>query len=181
MTRIPEGDPSDPDASAVVEWMQDRGVEPIALRRVLLHAPPIAMAWLHMSQALRGDVRIGGRLRELVICRVALLLGSAYEWNEHARCALDEGVTADELAGLSDWPMLGSLSPRERVAMEVVDALRDGATIDDDLFARVRAAFDDTQIVELTTLIGFYHLVARFLGVLDIDLEPGERHHLPVR
>jgi alkylhydroperoxidase family enzyme len=42
----------------------------------------------------------------------------------------------------------------------------------DDVFEDLRRQYSDREVIEITVLIGAYHLVARFLEALQIDLEP---------
>jgi alkylhydroperoxidase family enzyme len=44
--------------------------------------------------------------------------------------------------------------------------------VTDEVFAAMREHFDETQIVELTTAIAAYNMVARILVALDIQPEP---------
>jgi alkylhydroperoxidase family enzyme len=43
--------------------------------------------------------------------------------------------------------------------------------VPDEVFARVRAHFDDRTLVELTLTIAGYNLVSRFIEALQIDHE----------
>lgn len=46
--------------------------------------------------------------------------------------------------------------------------------VSDALFSRVRAHFDDRQVVELTTVIAAYNCVSRFLVALDVGERNGD-------
>ena len=43
--------------------------------------------------------------------------------------------------------------------------------VSDDLFSALRQRFDETELVELTSAIATYNMVARFLVALDITPE----------
>ncbi|KAL8747478.1 MAG: hypothetical protein Q9190_000645 [Brigantiaea leucoxantha] len=56
----------------------------------LLHSPPIASGW----SSFLGAIRTGGILppdvKELIICRVAVLNGAVYEWQHHLPLLLEQ-------------------------------------------------------------------------------------------
>ena len=57
----------------------------------------------------------------------------------------------------------------ERTALEYADAMTiTGRDVDDALFARVRALFDDDEVVELTEVIAWENASAKFNRALRI-------------
>ena len=60
-------------------------------------------------------------------------------------------------------------SPRERLAMEFAELVtRDANRVPDEFFARLREAFSDPEIVELTFMIGLITMLNRFNNALQI-------------
>ena len=60
-------------------------------------------------------------------------------------------------------------TPRERLAIEYAEAIkRDSNRVPDELFARLRAAFTDADIVELTFLTGFINMLNMFNNTLQV-------------
>src|SRR6516164_10836562 len=75
----------------------------LMLYRLLLHSPPIAAAWFELVNAVRWKTSLSGRLREIVIIRVALLNRAAYAIAQHVpKLALAEVRTVDECEALRD-------------------------------------------------------------------------------
>ena len=141
------------------------------LYRALLHAPPVCDGWLRLGTAVRYESTLPPSLRELATCLVATRTGSAYEWGHHAPLARRAGVTDQQLAalvtGLGDAPF----DERERACLELVRCVVDHDAVPDELFARVHAHLGDRGTVELVALAAYYSAVARFLAVLDVDVE----------
>jgi alkylhydroperoxidase family enzyme len=54
----------------------------------------------------------------------------------------------------------------------MVDELHDTATLSDESWRRLAAAFSVEQILELIALVGFYHTVAFFANGLKLAPEP---------
>jgi alkylhydroperoxidase family enzyme len=148
----------------------------INVYRLLLHSPGLAESWLAYNNAVRWRTGLEGRLREIVIIRVAHLNGAAYVVKQHVpELALAEGLTLAECDALTDWQPSKVFSERERAALAYTDAVTRDVAVPDTVFAPLREHFSERQIVELTVLIGTYNMQTRVLRALAIDPEP---HHI---
>jgi alkylhydroperoxidase family enzyme len=79
------------------------------------------------------------------------------------------GITEDKLRGLADYATSPVFSDDERLVLELADALaRTPANVSDELFARLRARFDDAQLVELASAIAWENYRSRYNRVFDI-------------
>lgn len=141
------------------------------LYHALLHAPPVCEGWLRLGTALRYETGLDPQLRELVTCLVAAQTASAYEWAHHSVLARREGVTDEQLAGLEGDLDQGQFDDDERACLELARSVVHNETVPDELFARVRTHLGDSGAVELAALASYYSGVARFLKVLDVDIE----------
>jgi alkylhydroperoxidase family enzyme len=74
-----------------------------------------------------------------------------------------QGIALEKLHALADWPSSDRFDELERAALAYADGLtRTPADVSDELFAKLRARFDDAQLVELTTAIAWENFRARF-------------------
>jgi 4-carboxymuconolactone decarboxylase len=143
------------------------------LYKLLLHSPPLAATWFEHNNAVRWQTQLDGRLREMVIIRVALLNRVEYVLRQHVPAlALAEGLTVEECNALADWQTCASFTPRERAALVYADAITRGGDVPDGDFAELRQHFGEREVVELTVLIGTYNMHNRVFKALEIDLEP---------
>src|SRR3954470_9791905 len=108
MARVPLlDDITNPELTELVGKLRaGRRGDLINVYKLLLHSPPLAESWFGHSNAVRWKTELEGRLRELVIVRVATLLNADYIVNQHipertGREALEEA----ELAELPHWRM----------------------------------------------------------------------------
>ena len=147
----------------------------INVYRLLLHSPALAEGWFANNNAVRWKTELSGRLREIVILRIAHLNGGTYVIKQHVpELALAEGLTEAECAAAADWRASGLFDERERVALAYADAMTRDVAVTDAVFADIKRHFGERQIVELTVLIGTYNMQTRVLRALEIDPEP---HH----
>jgi AhpD family alkylhydroperoxidase len=149
-----------------------RGGELTPLDRLLLHSPPVADGWNALLGAIRSETTLPADVRELVICRVAVLNDAAYEWDAHAPLALSAGATEAQLVAVRTGET-GVLTPLQQVAVDYATAMTRDVVVPDELFDRVRTHLDERGVVELTATVGAYNLVSRFLVALH--LEPADK------
>jgi 4-carboxymuconolactone decarboxylase len=174
MSRIPYiNDSEDPGVAELIARISaGRRGSLINVYRLLLHSPPIAATWFEHINAVRHKTRLSGRLREIVIIRIALINRVDYVIAQHVpKLALADGVSLAECEALRDWQASGLFSGEERAALAYADAMTREVVVSDEVFAALRPHFDDRMIVELSVLIGTYNMHTRVMQALQIDLE----------
>jgi len=153
-----------------------RGGKLLNLDRMLLNSLPFASGWNSHLGAVRGELTVSLRLRELAICAVAVLNGADYELAHHAPELLRAGGTARQLEALKALKF-GSeaadvFDPTELAVLRLTSEMTRNVKVSDATFADVRAQLsDDRQVVELVGAIATYNMVSRFLVALEVDAE----------
>ena len=179
--RIPDWTPAlKPQPQDLVDAiLKRRGGTLIALDKALLWSEPLARGWNVYLKAVRSDLPTSPKLRELGICTVALLTGAAYEYKHHAPDFLTAGGTQAELDALNSvvkadarktaaHPALGAV---EQLVIQYAAQMTLDVKVADEVFNALRQHFDTTQLVELTSAIATYNMVARFLVALGVSPE----------
>ncbi len=167
----PLAEPYPPEVAQELARIMSPGVPPIALFRTVAHNPRVLSRWRGGALLDKGSISL--REREIVILRTSARLGAEYEWGVHvAFFAGKAGFGEAELAatvhaGPEAW------RGAEAVLVRIVDALVDEATLGDALWAEAAAHFTPAQLVEILSLVGFYHLVAFVVNATGIAREPG--------
>jgi alkylhydroperoxidase family enzyme len=159
-------------ADLVAKFRAGRRGNLINVYRLLLNSPALAESWFNHSNAVRWKTTLDGRLREIVIIRVAHLTGSQYVLRQHVPAlALADGVSLEECQALADWRPAACFDAGERAALAYADAMTREIVVADAIFAEVARHFDTRSLVELTVLIASYNMNARVLQALELDLE----------
>jgi len=79
------------------------------------------------------------------------------------------GIADEKLLALKDWAASPLFSAEEKTALEYADAISTtGREVSDELFARLRALYDDDALVELTEIIAWENASAKFNRALRI-------------
>jgi alkylhydroperoxidase family enzyme len=139
---------------------------------LLLHSPAVAAAWFGFSNAVRWQTELDGRLRELVIIRVAELNGADYVVGQHIPVlAAAEGLTEADWSALTDWRASNRFSERERAALAYADAMTLSVAVPDDVYDEVARHFAERPLVELTVLIAAYAMNSRVTAALRLEPE----------
>lgn len=166
-------------ADLVQSITRRRGGTLLNLDRALLWSEPVARGWNVYLKAVRTELPTSPKLRELGICTVALLTGAHYEYHHHAPAFVAAGGSQAELdalaAHLKQAPLLPPASPAlgtlESAVVQYAAQMTLQVRVDDSLFDALRQQFSTTEIVELTTAIATYNMVARILVALQVTPE----------
>ena len=163
-----------PDTADLVDRIRaGRRGSLLNIYKLLLHSPSLAETWFEHFNAVRWRTRLSGRLREIVIIRIAHLHGTAYVLRQHIpKLAVAEGLSVEECDALKDWAAAALFDAPERAVLAYADDMVRAGTVSDPVFAAVRAHFDERATVELTVLIGSYIMHNRVFATLEVDLEP---------
>jgi len=179
--RIPDWTPqAHPQPAALVDAiLARRGGRLINLDKALLWSEPVASGWNVFLGKVRSGLSVDRKLSELAICTVALLTGARYEYHHHAPDFISAGGTAEELQALDDvvagdacqaftHPGLGEI---EHLVIRYAAQMTVHVKVDQALFTELAKHFSSTELLELSTSIAAYNMVARLLMALDINPE----------
>src|SRR5579872_396833 len=163
-------------ADIVAAVRSRRGGELLHLDRMLLHSPPFALGWNALLGAVRTQLTLSPRLRELAICAIGALNEAAYETQQHAGPFRDSGGTDQQLEALKNCDRAAAdaslFDHKERAVLQLALTITRSVRVPAELLARVRALLDnDRQLVELVGVIATYNMVSRFLVALDVEPE----------
>ncbi|KAJ5740485.1 4-carboxymuconolactone decarboxylase family protein [Penicillium malachiteum] len=152
----------------------------LPLDLALLHSFPVTEGWNSFIGVIRTRTSLSTVIRELAICRVAVVNGALFEWEQHAPLLSEGGLSdealvliGDKKADFLDESSLRLLSAEQRAVLKYTDAMTKTVTVPDEVFAEVEGCFSDQKVVEITATIAAYNCVSRFLVALDV----GEKNH----
>ena len=168
----PESAPRDPALLEAI--LKRRGGRFINLDLVLLWSEPLARGWNAYVGAVRRELSIDPRLKEIAICTVARLTGADYEfthhWPEYVKAGGDDRLKhriMDPDSAATDT----EFSADERLAIRYATVITRDVKVPEQLFKLVKARFSTTELVELTAAIATYNMVARILVPLGVEEE----------
>lgn len=155
------------------------------------HSPEIGAAAGNFVRAVYQSLRLSLRIAEAARYRIAQINGCLVCQGFRAADHLDGylasvggdpssslvargGDRPDEAfyAAVDQWKTSPLLDERERLAVELAERMAfspDELGYDDGFWSRMRAAYSDAEITELTLAIGMWMAMGRFTHVLGLD------------
>jgi 4-carboxymuconolactone decarboxylase len=168
-----EGDPEVVEMLKALPAGADGPVGEYNIFRTLARHPDLFRSWLGFG----GYLLVGGTLpprdRELMILRTAVRCRSSYEWGQHVRISLRMGIEREAIDRVLTDLEADGWTEHESMLMRAVDELHDGSRISDSTWEALASEYEETQLIELTLLIGQYHMVAFALNSLGVELDEG--------
>ena len=140
--------------------------------RMLSHADAAFPPLMELTATLWNDARLSPRLRELAILRTARILDSAYEWMHHIEVARMVGITDDEIDAIDvDRLDLGGFGGADRAVLDAVPSILRHVRSEDAVFAALRKALTEREIVELHLVVGLYAAIAGVIADCGVEMD----------
>jgi AhpD family alkylhydroperoxidase len=152
----------DAEVGKVHNFFSTTAHNPLLLQRIA----PLAGAFLQ-SKVLPE------RERELVILRVAWRTRCVYEFGQHALRAHAAGLSTTEIRGSTLDPDDHPWPAGDAALIAMADELFEHDDVTDATWADLSARWDESQLVELLMLAGYYRMVAGFLKGCRVEPEAG--------
>ncbi len=175
MARLPYVDPESaaPEVREIFRKLEQNGARILNLYRMLGHSRAGLLPFIKLGNSMMTKAELDGKLREIVILRMAVLGGSRYEWEQHVAIARDAGVAEAQIADVTQWEGSSAFDEREKAVLTFADEMSKDGDVTDETFARVGGFLSTTEIVELTLSTAFWRAMAGVLVTLRIDVEEG--------
>ena len=177
MSRIPYVSADLAEPEAIVNGIRRRrGGELSNLDRLLLNSPALAEGWNFFLGAVRQRLSLSPKLREIVMCSVAVLNKAEYEFFHHVPEFIKAGGTQAEVDAMRDVETAARntalFDAAERATFQLVLEMTCNVEVDPGTLASVREAFgNDQAVVELVATIAAYNMVSRVVVACDIRPE----------
>ena len=142
--------------------------------RTLVRAPKALTrfnAWGGYVLSRRND--LPAREREIVILRTGYLCKSGYEWTQHVRIGLREGLSEDEIARLKQGADAG-WSAADAALIRASDELHADQFIGGATWSELGRHFSDKQRMDVVFTAGQYTQVSMMLNTFGVQLDEGQ-------
>lgn len=149
------------------------GEQPANVSRMLAAASgPVSHHISAMGGAFINGSSLPPQLRELAILRVGYLSNAAYEVFQHEALARYVGMSDAQLAAIKAGDTASpALDRAQRDVLAFVDDLVANVRAGDATLGAVRQHLDDTQLVDLILVTGFYMLICRLLETAGVEMD----------
>ena len=142
--------------------------------RTLARAPKALArfnAWGGYVLSRRND--LPAREREIVILRTGFLCKSGYEWTQHHRIGLREGLTGEEIERIKQGAGAG-WNAADAALIKATDELHADQFITEPTWAELGRHFTDKQRMDVVFTCGQYTQVSMMLNTFGVQLDEGQ-------
>ena len=134
----------------------------------MLYAPGVGHALQALGAAVRYRTELSDRVREIAVLAVAAAWQCDFEMRAHEAIARAAGVTEAEINALRMCGELLLSDDLERASLAVVRALLLRADLDEVEYSAARDRLGEPALVELSTLVGYYSMLALQLRIFRV-------------
>jgi len=135
----------------------------------MLLNPDLGMALQELGTAIRTRGELSPRCRELAILAVAAQWQSAFELHAHTLIGAQVGLTDAEMESLCAGRTIQLADAEEAAVLAAARTLVQTANLSESEYAAAVAALSPAKLFEISTLVGYYSLLALQMRVFDIN------------
>lgn len=145
----------------------------LAILRTMAYHPRVLEPFLGFATAIAQKGVLTRRDSELLALRAAWNCQSDFEWGHHVKYAQVAGLSDAEIERIAMGPGAPGLSDADRDLLLAADQLHARQQVDDALWQRLDARFDEAQLVEIPFVVGQYTMLSMLANMTGVALEPG--------
>lgn len=132
------------------------GLQPLEL---WAHQPKMMLAVGRFNQAIRKRHDVDQRIKNLMELKGAQMIGCEYCVDLGSQICRNSGLSDEELLALPNYRSSLLFTDREKAALDfAVGMMRTPVEVTDEVFAAVRAHFNEKQLVEMAGLMALTNL-----------------------
>jgi 4-carboxymuconolactone decarboxylase len=139
----------------------------------LMHRPEMAECFSAMEGYFRDRGTLAKADKEMIILAVARELGARFPWSRHEIRARQVGVRSEALETLRANRPVDTLTPHEKIVIDMARNLVRERKLSDELFAGAQAELGVGPFVEAVGLVGHYNFISMVARTFDLDVPSG--------
>src|SRR5580698_3849149 len=137
--------------------------------------PDMAVGMGALSKAVYSNTQLSLREREAARWTIALINDCVVCQDTRAKDGVAAGVDEGFYAEVPQWRTTAAMSDREKLAAEFAERFAlDHLAMDDEFWSRLRSAYRDDEVADLTMCCGMFLGLGRVLAVIGVRA-PDER------
>jgi uncharacterized peroxidase-related enzyme len=137
--------------------------------RAMAHNPEMLEAFLALNATL-PKTQLDGKLRELAYIKTSELNGCDYCLHHHRAIGKKAGLNDRQVAETADFESSDAYDDLQRSVMRFAEQVTRHINVDDAVFAALKPALNDRQVVELAMTVGIANFTNRVTETLRLEL-----------
>ena len=142
---------------------------------VMINSPEMRKRANHLVFYFRQESELPQKIQEMAMILTARAKDCQYIWYAHAARARKEGISDAFVDALRDKKPLPKLPYDEQIVVDYATELFSTNRVSDSTFKAAIDHFGAMLLTELTTMMGYYSMLALNVNAFDVDVpEDGE-------
>ena len=138
---------------------------------MFLHSPEVAGRVADLGAYVRFEGSLDMKVRVLAAMTVAREFEAMYVWGAQTGGARKLGVLEEAIAAIRDNHSRG-VRPEDAQIIDFTRQLLRRHRVDDATFKAMQSRFGNDELVQLTTAIGYYSLLAMTVNAAELEAAP---------
>ena len=147
---------------------------------VMIHSPEMRRRANNLVNYLRDESSLSKKLQELTMILAARTNDCQFIWHAHAGRARQLGISDEFVDNLRDGKPLPQLPADEQTVVNYVTEIFQNHRVQDATWQAAVDQFGPMGVTELTTLMGYYTMLAFNANAFQIDTPDGGEPKLPI-
>ena len=139
---------------------------------MFLHAPEVSERVAHLGAYVRFEGSLDMRVRVLAAMTAAREFEAMYVWGAQTGGARRQGVPEATITAIRDNHSRG-VPPEDAQIIDFTRQLLRKHRVDEPLFKAMQSRFGNDELVQLTTAIGYYSLLAMTVNACELEPAAG--------
>ena len=172
MAKIPyvERENASPEIKALYDQVESKlGLVPNVVK-AMANSPVLLQGFMPFLGAALGPSAVDAPLKELAIITTSKLNGCSYCTAHHTVAGKRAGLSVEKINALPD-PNGSLLDEKEKAVVRFAKEVTEDVSASDESINQLRRYFNDSQVAELTLVIGVFNVLTRFADTFKVDLE----------
>lgn len=137
---------------------------------ILINSPEMALRAVQLSSYLREQSTLPKKVQELAMLTTARCMDCQYIWNAHAASGRQAGLSDALVDALRENRSLPPMKPDEAAVVNYGMEFYQTRKVSEATFRAALEQFGPQGLTELTTLMGYYALLAFNANAFEINL-----------
>jgi 4-carboxymuconolactone decarboxylase len=139
---------------------------------MFLYSPQLAGRVAHLGAFVRFEGSLDMRVRVIAAMTAAREFDAVYVWGAQTGSARRQGVPEATITAIREKHMRG-VPPEDAQIIDFTLQLIRKHRVDDATFKAVQTRFGNDQVLQLTTAIGYYVMLAMTVNACELEAAPG--------
>ena len=139
---------------------------------MFLHSPEVAGRLAHLGAYVRFEGSLDMRVRVLAAMTVAREFEAVYVWGAQTGGARRLGVPEETITAIRENHSRG-IPPEDAEIVEFTRQLLRRHRVDETAFKKLQARLGNDALIQLTTAIGYYSMLAMTVNACELEAAPG--------